>query len=239
MTEQIITVEGIGQVLFCKKTHVKKMSIKLRPFQPVRVTFPLRVSGQRALNYLLSKQEWVLRTMAKINNIEKKASEAQELIYRVEKENIEYVNSKGTLIKIRLIGEKIRVSIPANIEINHPSVLQAAKKGILQKHRNRARLILPKRVDSLARKYEFAYKKVFIKNMRTRWGSCSYANNINLSMFLLNLPDHLIDYVILHELVHTTHKHHRKEFWEKLKEVCPGSLEYVKEIKKYQFFVLN
>jgi predicted metal-dependent hydrolase len=58
-------------------------------------------------------------------------------------------------------------------------------------------------------------------------------------MFLINLPEHLIDYVILHELVHTVHKNHMKEFWEKLESVYPGSAGFSKEIKQYQFLVLN
>ena len=239
MSGQIITVEGIGEVLFCKKNHVRQMSIKMRPFQPIQLTYPARVSGQVALNYILSKQDWVNRTRKKIQQIEKKASDAQQLIIHEHQENIVYEKTRGEKLKVRLSGENIRISIPSTMGVNHPSVSQAVKSGIMQKLRNRAKIELPRRVEVLAKRHGFSYNQIFIKNMRTRWGSCSYANNINLSMFLINLPEHLIDYVVLHELVHTVHKNHRKEFWDRLESVCPGSANYVKEIKQYQFLVLN
>jgi predicted metal-dependent hydrolase len=239
MSDQIITVDGIGQVLFCKKSHIRKMSIKMRPFHPIRVTFPARVSKGVAMNYLLSKQEWVIRTRIKIQHIEKKASEVRQFYFEDQKKNIEYIKGTGEKPGVSVKGEMIRISVPVGFETSHPLVAQAIKTGILEKMRRRAKMILPQRVEYLANSYGFNYNRIFIKNMRTRWGSCSYANNINLSMFLLNLPEHLVDYVILHELVHTIHKNHRPEFWEKLERVCPNSAAYAKEIRQYQFFVLN
>ncbi|MBN1227218.1 MAG: M48 family metallopeptidase [Deltaproteobacteria bacterium] len=66
-----------------------------------------------------------------------------------------------------------------------------------------ARKKLALRLNELSRRYGFAYNRVFIRNQKTRWGSCSARNNISLNMNLLKLPNDLIDYVILHELVHT------------------------------------
>ena len=54
------------------------------------------------------------------------------------------------------------------------------------------------RIKELADKFGFVYNKVTIRNQKTRWGSCSGKNNINLNMQLMNIPNHLIDYVILH-----------------------------------------
>lgn len=239
MQGQIITVDGIGSVLFCKKNHVRKMSIKMRPFQPVHLVFPSRVSSQIAMNYLLSKKDWVIRTHQKIQEIEQKATDAQEKVISLHRDNIEYLKTSGEKLRVKVAGEKIRISVPAGMGLSHPSVSQAVRSGIMQKLRARARFVLPKRVEELAALHGFTYNRVFVKNMRTRWGSCSYANNINLSIFLLNLPGHLVDYVILHELVHTKHKNHKKEFWDKLESVCPGSVDCAREIKKYQFLVLN
>lgn len=211
----------------------------MRPFQPVQLVFPSRVPSQTAMNYLLSKMDWVKRTRLKIQEIENKAADARERAINRHKDTIEYLKTTGEKLRVRLEGEKIRISIPAGMGLNHPSVSQAVRSGIMQKLRARARFVLPKRVEELARYNGFTYNQVFVKNMRTRWGSCSYENNINLSIFLLNLPPHLVDYVILHELVHTVHKNHRKEFWDRLEAVCPGALEYAREIKKCQFIVLN
>ena len=86
----------------------------------------------------------------------------------------------------------------------------------------------------LAEKHNFKYKKVAIKNAKTRWGSCSYVNNINLSLHLMRLPDYLIDYVILHELVHTKIKNHSKDFWHFLDYVSGNAKKLDKELKDYR-----
>lgn len=72
---------------------------------------------------------------------------------------------------------------------------------------------MPQRVFELSNKHGFSYKKIFIKNARTRWGSWSAKNNLNFNLHLMRLPDKLIDYVILYELSHTVIKDHSKKFW--------------------------
>ncbi len=89
--------------------------------------------------------------------------------------------------------------------------------------RVKAKTLLTMRLKKLAQNNGFSYNRVFIRNQRTRWGSCSSKNNINLNMQLVRLPSELIDYVILHELVHTRKKDHSKAFWAKMdKFVCNG-----------------
>lgn len=82
--------------------------------------------------------------------------------------------------------------------------------------RAKARELLVEKLDELCKQNGFKYNRVFVKNQKTRWGSCSDKNNINLNMNLVRLPDHLMDYVILHELVHTKIKDHSQLFWEEL-----------------------
>ena len=73
----------------------------------------------------------------------------------------------------------------------------------------------------------------FVKNIKTRWGSCSSLNNINLNLHLMRLPDHLIDYVILHELAHTKEKNHGKSFWNLVDSLVMDLKEMKKELKTY------
>ena len=56
------------------------------------------------------------------------------------------------------------------------------------------------------------YAKLSIRASRTKWGSCSGQNHISLSLFLMTLPEHLRDYVIIHELCHTVHHNHSPRF---------------------------
>ena len=90
---------------------------------------------------------------------------------------------------------------------------------------------LVNRVESLAEKHGFQYSQLKFRLMKTRWGSCSAKNNINLNMFITYLPKHLQDYIILHELVHTRIKNHSHHFWKALDSVVGDARGMHKELK--------
>ena len=92
---------------------------------------------------------------------------------------------------------------------------QAASSSVII-DKEKAKKKLTDRLHYLTEKHGFTYNKVIIRNQKTRWGSCSSKNNISLNMKLVLLPDELMDYVILHELVHTRIPNHSKEFWAEL-----------------------
>ncbi len=100
--------------------------------------------------------------------------------------------------------------------------------------RAQARRLLVQRLDELARRHDFAYNRVFVKNQKTLWGSCSAANNINLNANLVRLPDELRDYVILHELVHTRHKNHSKAFWRALDRLVGDGKHFQRRLRQYR-----
>ena len=94
---------------------------------------------------------------------------------------------------------------------------------------------LPERLHTWASLYNFTYSSVKISKSKSRWGSCSSKKNISLSLFLMKLPSHLIDYVILHELCHTVEMNHGLKFWELLDKVCNGKAKALrKELKTYR-----
>jgi len=79
--------------------------------------------------------------------------------------------------------------------------------------------IITKRVIVLAKKHGFKHGKISVKKMKTRWGSCSYKNNININLCVCYLPQDLQDYIILHELAHTVVKNHSRHFWYELHKI--------------------
>ncbi len=90
---------------------------------------------------------------------------------------------------------------------------------------------LVSRVEMLAKKHGFEYSQLKFRVMKTRWGSCSAKNNINLNMLITYLPKHLQDYIILHELVHTRIKNHSNHFWNALDSVVGDAKGMHKELK--------
>lgn len=75
--------------------------------------------------------------------------------------------------------------------------------------------------------------KIFIKNSRTRWGSCSSKGNLNFNYRLSLLPAHLAHYVIVHELCHLREFNHSQRFWDLVALTVPEYKACREELKKY------
>ena len=88
-------------------------------------------------------------------------------------------------------------------------------------------------VEELAEKYGLTYNRVTIRCQKTRWGSCSARNNLNLNAKLTRLPGHLMDYVLIHELVHTRHKNHGREFWNAMNRIVGDAKLRRRELSRY------
>ncbi|MBN2515269.1 MAG: M48 family metallopeptidase [Deltaproteobacteria bacterium] len=88
-------------------------------------------------------------------------------------------------------------------------------------------------LNELAKANNFVYNKASIRNQKTRWGSCSAKNNISLNIKLIRLPGELIDYVILHELLHTRIKNHGPSFWRALDKLVGDSKAFRKKLNHY------
>ncbi len=100
--------------------------------------------------------------------------------------------------------------------------------------RGKAKAYLTLRINHLANKYGFEFNKLFIRNQKTRWGSCSSRDNISLNMKLVFLPVELQDYVILHELVHTREKNHSKKFWNELDKLVGDAKGLRKQMRQHR-----
>ncbi|GHT02243.1 zinc protease [Bacteroidia bacterium] len=97
-----------------------------------------------------------------------------------------------------------------------------------------AKQSLPKQLADMARVHGFTYVSAKTRKSKARWGSCSTKKTINLSYYLLLLPQHLIDYVLLHELCHTVHMNHSAAFWALLDQHAGGkSKDLRKELRNY------
>lgn len=102
----------------------------------------------------------------------------------------------------------------------------------------KARKQLTGRLNRLAKEHGFAFNKVYIRRQRTRWGSCSRKGNISLNVKLMLLPEELVDYVILHELVHTRIQNHGKGFWSELDKYTGSSKKKASRLRKYDLGLL-
>lgn len=93
--------------------------------------------------------------------------------------------------------------------------------------------MLKGRTEELSVELGIPFLGVTVRRQRTRWGSCSAKNHINLNLRLACLPPDLVDYVIIHELVHTRVKNHGPDFWRTLDDYLPGAAALRDALKGY------
>lgn len=234
MKEKTIRLPKIGKVVLKKSAKAHRIYIRLRPFEGVKVSVPTRVTYAEAEEVVWQKRDWIERNLAKMQSVEQGYTifnEETDFHTREHRLVIKASNTPKTYSRIS--KDTIQVYYPAQVNVADESIQQAVRQAIERTWRKEAQAYLPKRLAELARKHKFSYKKVFIKNSKTRWGSCSSENNINLSLHLMRLPDTLIDYVLLHELCHTIHKHHGATFWELLDQVSGDARGLDKQVNQY------
>ncbi|MFW5957899.1 MAG: M48 family metallopeptidase [Desulfosalsimonas sp.] len=102
-----------------------------------------------------------------------------------------------------------------------------------------ARGIIVGRLEELAEKHGISYNKVFIRNQKTRWGSCSSRGNLSLNYRIALLPGELMDYVIIHELVHIRHHNHSPLFWAELDRLAGDAKALDSRLNEYQALLLG
>jgi predicted metal-dependent hydrolase len=127
--------------------------------------------------------------------------------------------------KLPWILEKI-IKIKKNNQNN--SIIKYTPEDYL-KNKLKALEFVKKRIEYFNQTYNFVYNQIFIKNQKTRWGSCSNQRNMNFNWRLLMMPSEILDYCVVHELAHTLEMNHSKNFWKHVSKEFP---EY-KESRKF------
>jgi predicted metal-dependent hydrolase len=125
----------------------------------------------------------------------------------------------------------------ARMALIEREILERKKSPPIDRQQARRRLIA--RLAQLAAIHGFSYNRVFVRNQKTRWGSCSQQNNINLNINLVRLPDALIDYTLLHELVHTRIKNHGAGFWAELGRHIQNPRQQDREMNQYWMVLMD
>jgi predicted metal-dependent hydrolase len=232
---KIIEFKDIGEVSFIRKPSVRNLKIIVRPLKGVQVSVPRYISFESAGKFVEEKRSWIRKSQLKFSRYKNAISSFAEKSTFTTRDHqlVLKRHAKATLHTVIRNG-LITVSFPEFAEVTDPRIQKCIRKAILQAWRIEAARHLPEMTRKLAEKFRLTYNRITVRDNKTRWGSCSRGNNISLNIHLMRLPQHLTEYVILHELNHTIHKHHQKAFWQNLDLLTDGKARQLdKELNKY------
>ena len=102
-------------------------------------------------------------------------------------------------------------------------------------HREKARVFVHNKIKEWNKHYGFKVGRISIRNQRSRWGSCSRKGNLNFNYRIVLLPQHLADYIIVHELCHIGQFNHSQKFWDLVGETLPNYLKLKEELRRKSF----
>ncbi|HLP15222.1 MAG TPA: SprT family zinc-dependent metalloprotease [Bacteroidota bacterium] len=227
-------IPDIGLVHFRRMKRAKRISIHVKPFHGVFVTLPYRVSLDDARHVVAKHKTWIMKKKAETRAAESAVSldlsEGKVIVTR--RHVMRAVACDAEAASWTLKDGALTIFYPRETSLSDSVAQAAVRTGLVAAYRTEAKLLLPPRVNYWAERFGLTVSGVVIKNMRSRWGSCSARNVINLNLHLMRLNDSLIDYVILHELAHTRVKNHGAGYWRFLQSLVVNSRELDEQLRK-------
>jgi len=222
-----VDVPSVGSVRLYKRKGAKHIRISIASNGEIRVTLPTWAPYRMGYEFAISKADWINTRKPVPSTLSHKGQigKAHRLYFAD--------SPDSDKIRTRIKGQGVWVYVPAGIDRNSLEVQKAAAKAAAKVLTLEAELLLVPRLKVLALEHGFTYRSVMVKRLRGRWGSCNQHTDIVLNCFLMQLPWHLIDYVLLHELLHTQIMAHGAPFWRELEKFVPELSEKRKEIKRY------
>lgn len=228
--EKEVFIEGIGMVTFRQSPKARHYSLKISKGKVLAV---MPVGGNEALMRRFINENRARIETALVKHPERPPlDESTDL--RATTFRVRICRSERKDFRMRLQDEVLSVECPSETCFSDTKVQELLRSMIERALRHEAKRLLPDRLSGLAGHYGFCFNEVKINNSKSHWGSCTSRKNINLSLSLMLLPWHLVDYVLLHELCHTVEMSHNDRFWALMDKVTDGrALALRRELKGY------
>ncbi len=177
------------------------------------------ISEAHARKLILKKAKWIIDKLDLVSSIgDEDIVTGSRIQYLGKKYYVElFVNNDMEKVLIDFTESKFRASLPKSLH-NQQELIQAFETF----YREKATEKITPRIRKLSKDTGLAFTDFQIRKLDKRWGSCTPTNKIIINLEAIKLPYSHIDYLIVHELVHTKFKNHSKEFWAELSTHIPN-----------------
>jgi len=201
-------------MVLVRNPRARRYVLRLRPDGTARVTVPRGGSESEARRFAQRNSAWLeqqLRRSVERPNGRVMWRPGTEFYFRGKLVKIE-AGTNGESHLVRFGSEQIKTPHPA-LDL----------RPAIEKHLWRlAAKELPSKVFDYAALHQLSVNRITVRNQKSRWGSCSRRGTISLNWRLIQTPEFVRDYIILHELMHLRQMNHSARYWQEVERVCPG-----------------
>lgn len=211
-------------------SYSRRRTVRIRLADPGRleVSAPARMPRAEIESLLRSKEAWIVRQVAKLaavaaSPLNARVEPGAELLFLGEARRLTVLAAAGVRPGVRLEGNRLFVQLPVL-----PAAEQAAAlAGTLRAwYVAAARLELELRTARWAERLQVRPQRLFIREQKSRWGSCSSRGNINYNWRAVMAPPAVLDYLVVHELCHLKVPNHSAAFWTLVAKAVPDYKEH-------------
>lgn len=197
-----------------RRSHRKSLVLIVHADGKLEVRAPLKMSEERILQFVQSKESWVRQRQAAAVRAYLPAhtyQEGEEFLFLGNKCRLLYAKQQRDAV--HLDGQILKVL--ASSQPQAAEVLEAW-------YRREARSYLAVRIAYFSRRHGFTSTSLRINSARTRWGSCNaQRGSLNFPWRLIMAPPEIVDYVVVHELCHLKQPNHSPDFWKEVETILP------------------
>ncbi|MBK7104370.1 MAG: M48 family metallopeptidase [Ignavibacteriae bacterium] len=221
MREEEIEINGISYKYEMRKYEsARNIKIKINKDGIIKVSLPNYIPYLMARKFVKNNNDWITKKIDALKFQKNKYYYLGNNIDLIKKDNINNKNLNYIFKNDKLIIQK------------NPNDNFSDSDLFFKWLKIQAEDYIPNRVQKLAKLHNFDYKKLQLKNLNSRWGSCSIKKILSFNVKLMYFNYKVIDYVIVHELCHLKEMNHSAKFWKLVKSIIPDYNIYRKELNK-------
>ena len=207
------------------RSRRKTIALVVQPDGRLIVRAPLRMAEVRIRAFAETHADWIARNQAKAR------ISAPPPPHRYEAgETFFYLGQSYPLTIIP--HQRQALTFDGHFFHLSKSAQPRAEQAFLRWYKREALEVITKLVEAAAKQHGFSYQKIRISSARTRWGSCSSRGTLSFTYRLVMAPLETVDYVVIHELVHTQVRNHSKTFWGRVADLMPDYKRRLAWLKK-------
>ena len=253
ITDQTTTIAG-RQINYklVQSSLARTVRLKVGITNGLEIIVPRRYRTDHLEHVFKEHQNWILKQLAKL-------AERQKISSQHQLKNGSTIKIFDEPHQVKIIAP---VRIAGKNSLRHPFVKRVqqliftndsaiveghslniycdgtithAKKTLEKYLRKVAEKFFAKRTQEIATQMSLTFNKITVRGQKTRWGSCSRQKNLNFNWRLIMLPVAVAETVIIHELAHTVHMNHSRNFYNLVEKFCPNYRPLQKQLRHPQF----